>query len=185
MIQLTKNERACLDEIQRTLQDLTDFLTTHQFRADEATPLELYQFLSRMKAIQGNASIAMSLLGCVLARDYLYRTLEMQPFDAAGKAQGAKGLDIDERTVDGRRVIGELKTTSPENGTDLGGNQKTKFREDFKKLNTTQADLKFFFVTEPDTFAVVKQKYAVEIPGVRIVCLTTGEECQSLPKGCF
>jgi len=34
-------------------------------------------------------------------------------FDAAGKPQGAPGLDIDIHTTDGQHIIWEIKTTVP------------------------------------------------------------------------
>ncbi len=128
-----------------------------------------------MKEITGNASNGMSFVAALMAKDYLYRVLPMQSFDAAAKAQGAPGLNIDERTVDGSRVIGEIKTTTPYMGNDLGAQQKVTFKKDFEKLNNTQADYKFFFVTDPMTFRIVKHKYLSQLPGVSIVLLTTGE----------
>jgi hypothetical protein len=92
-----------------------------------------------MKAIVGNASNDMSFIAALMAKDYLYSTLPMVDYDAGLKPQGAPGLDIDERTSDGRRVVGEIKTTTPYNGPDLGAQQKAMFAKDFDKLNAASA----------------------------------------------
>jgi hypothetical protein len=76
--------------------------------------------LSGIKEIVGNASNDLSLVATLMAKEHLYRMLPMQPFDAALKPQGASGLDIDECTVDGERVVAEIKTTSPYRPNDLG-----------------------------------------------------------------
>ena len=100
----------------------------------------------------------------------------MRTYDVAARAMGASGLDVDEQTLDSRRVIAEIKTTMPYGVNDLGAQQKLSFHKDFDKINCTSADLKFFFVTTDEAFALMKKKYATKIPGVRVVLLTTGEE---------
>src|SRR5271166_4986649 len=99
----------------------------------------------------------------------------MRPFDVGLKPQGAPGLDIDEQTIDGRRVVAEIKTTTPYSLTDLGSQQRASFVGDFKKLNAAAADLKFFFVTDRSSFELMRMKYARQIPGVRIVLLPEGD----------
>jgi hypothetical protein len=111
-----------------------------------------------------------------MAKHYLMSKLPMSSFDAAQKPQGAPGLDIDARTIDGKRVVAEVKTTDPYQIEDLGAAQKTEFRKDFEKLRSVQAAHKFFFVTEVRTFEAMRKKYAREIPGITVVLLTTGDE---------
>jgi hypothetical protein len=108
-----------------------------------------------------------------------YLTLHEGPsccFDAAAKAEGAPGLDIDLFTSDRRRIIDEIKTTEPYLLNDFGAQQKQRFRDDFEKLNKTQADVKYLFVTEVRTHQILLKKYASEIPGVRIVLLGDPDE---------
>jgi hypothetical protein len=90
-----------------------------------------------MKAVQGNTSNDLSFVGLLTPKAYLMRTLPLQPFDVAAKAQGAPGLDVDARTTDGRRVVGELND-HPYLGTALGAQQRWTFEKDFAKL--LQAD---------------------------------------------
>lgn len=174
----TPREQAGLVRIGQRIKRLQDFLSTTPRPSPGADALEWHRYLAAMKAIVGNASNDGSLVACLMAKDYLCRQLPMRPFDVALKAQGAKGLDIDERTLDGERVIGEIKTTVPHLGHDLGGAQKSAFAKDFKKLLSTRATHKFFFITDPATFVVLHDRYAKTLPGVRIVLLTTGEEME-------
>ena len=60
---------------------------------------------------------------------------------------------------------------------DFGAQQVTSFKKDFVKLNSALAEHKFLFVTHELAFtALQKSKYCSQIPGVKIVLLTTGEE---------
>lgn len=60
------------------------------------------------------------------------------------KPQGSPGLDVDENTSDGKRIIGELKTTFPYKENNLGSNQKSNFIKNFVKLQHNKADYKYF-----------------------------------------
>jgi len=135
----------------------------------------LYAYLARMKEIQGNTDNGVSLVACLMAKEYLNRDLDMIPFDAAAKPQGAPGLDIDERTTAGARVVAEIKTTVPYGTNDLGAAQKNSFERDFAKLNAALGSNRYFFVTERRTFDLVRAKYARKIPGVKVVLLPSGE----------
>lgn len=134
----------------------------------------LFGLLTQLKEIQGNSSNDVSLVACLLAKRYLADRFDIGNFDAAAKPQGAPGLDIDLVTSDGIHIIGEIKTTVPYSGArdDLGANQKASFQKDFEKLNKTDADRKFFFVTDDATFEIVNRKYANRyLQGVEIVLL--------------
>jgi hypothetical protein len=71
----------------------------------------------------------------------------------------------------GERIVGEIKTTVPYGKNDLGAQQKTTFRKDFKKLNEANAPHKFFFVTSRRTFEIMQARYAHLIPDVQIILL--------------
>jgi hypothetical protein len=137
------------------------------------------RLLVGIKEIVGNASNDLSLVATLMAKEHLYRMLPMQPFDAALKPQGASGLDIDECTVDGERVVAEIKTTSPYRPNDLGAAQKASFVRDFAKLRAAEAKHKFFFVTDPATYAVVQRRYAPEMPEVACVLLGPFDDRQA------
>src|SRR3954470_19948246 len=135
-------------------------------------PLLWYRFLSVIKFTQGNFSNDVSFVACLLVKRFLAARHPGVVFDATAKAQGAAGLDVDLNTPEGKRIIAEIKTTDPYKLEDFGGQQKTKFRDDFAKLNKNVADFKYLFVTEQRTYEILLKRYASEIPGVRIVLLT-------------
>ena len=174
-MELTSGERTYLNSIKDRINNLSSFLTRQPSPSATTEVAEWYTFLAALKEILGNASNGVSFVATVMAKQYLMRTLPLASFDAASKPQGAPGLDIDEKTVDGKRVIAEIKTTVPYLGSELGA-QKAAFKKDFEKLKSAQADYKFFFVTEPSTFEVVKRRYSEQLQGVTVVLLTTGEE---------
>ena len=144
---------------------------------DQASNLDdWHHFLDQViKKTLGNTSNDMSFVSGLLAKRYLCSLLSMRQFDMAAKSQSAPGLDIDERTVDGKRVIAEIKTTVPYLGGDFGAMQKENLRSDFAKLVTTTAEHKFFFVTDAGAYKAISRKYAQEIPGVTVVLLPSGD----------
>jgi hypothetical protein len=181
MTGLTPKETARLGALAESIRQLTEYLAEHSFAPAEMSLPSLYAHLAQMRRIQGNASNGVSYVACLMAKAYLTAHMEMEPFDVGLKPEGASGLDIDAQTVDGQRVVAEIKTTYPyhQGGKDLGAQQKATFDKDFAKLNKAPAAFKYFFVTEQSTFEIVRAKHAHKIPGVRIVCLTTGNEHQA------
>jgi hypothetical protein len=109
---------------------------------------------------------------CLLAKDYLIKILSIKPCDAALKPQGASGLDIDEQTTFGERIIAEIKTTEPYLTADFGASQKKGILDDIKKLQAARADHKFLFVTCPSSFDIIKHKYLHLLEGIKVVLLT-------------
>jgi hypothetical protein len=177
---LTVRERQEVQRLLERISQLADFLKGNTLPAD-AGPQILYRYLAQMKAIQGNADNGVSLVACLMAKEYLSEHLEMAPFDVAEKAQGAAGLDIDEHTTSGERVIAEIKTTVPFRANDLGAAQRTAFEKDFAKLKEEDAAHKFFFVTEERTYDVMRARYAARLAGVNLVLLTSAQPAQ-LPR---
>lgn len=128
-------------------------------------------YLLGLQRIQGNIYLNTSFLGCLLAKKYLISRFDMVPFDISIKPQGSPGLDIDERTISGERVIGEIKTTEPYGATDFGAQQKSSFQKDFDKLNREEASHKFFFLTSTRSFEITNSKLRQKIPKVEVVLL--------------
>ena len=165
-----------LDSIANRLQCLKTFLNTQDIPSADSSSKDWQKYLTAIKSIEGNLDNSVSFVACLLAKEYLLTKFSFTSLDVAEKHQNASGLDISTTTVDGRRIIAEIKTTTPAgNHGDLGANQKATFRKDFAKLNKSIADHKFFFVTDSLTFQVMKSKYAREIPGVTVVLLPDGQ----------
>jgi hypothetical protein len=176
-MQRTDGEHAQLAKIRESILNLSEYLRLAPLPDIEASDDQWFDYLSRLAVILGNTSNHVSYVATLLAKIYLVATVPgFVPFDAAKKAMGAAGLDIDERTRDGRRVIAEIKTTVPYGASDLGSAQRSSFYKDFAKLNREEADHKFFFVTNDRTFSLMKSKYAEHIPCVRIVLLGKNED---------
>lgn len=171
----TVREQADLVALRRRIEELRTFLTTNTVPDPESDIGSWYAYLRVIKGITGNASNDMSFVATVMAREYLSRTLPMRPFDANTKAQGAPGLDIDEQTQDGERVIGEIKTTTPYGTNDFGANQIATLKKDFAKLRDALAPHKFFFVTEKAAFDIVMRRYMAHLEDVKIVLLPSTE----------
>jgi hypothetical protein len=174
---LTPNERKAVGRISDHIQRLSSFFAQNASPAGSATPQEWFAYLAGFKDELGNINNDISLISILLAKQYLMDHLDMVPFDVALKPQGAPGLDIDERTTAGERVVAEVKTTHPFKPDDLGAQQASSFNKDAHKLAAADATHKFFFVTDRKTFEVLKKaKYKAWFEGVRVVLLPSGDE---------
>lgn len=173
---LTENESASLERTASRIENLRTFLHTQHPPSPSAPPLEWFGHLAKFKQILGNFSNDLSFASCLLAKEYLSARFSLVPFDVAQKPQGASGLDIDERTSCGALVIAEIKTTTPYHKNRFGAAQTTALRKDFAKLISIEAEHKFMFVTDSEAFDALKTGFTAELPGVTIVCLTTGDE---------
>jgi hypothetical protein len=179
-MELSEKAEGSLQAVSRKMGRLGEF--TSQQRVPTAdTPLEEgFNYLATMRTILGNFSSDLRLVACLMAQDYLMRVLPMRPFDITEKSQNAAGLDIDELTLDGERVIEEIKTTVPNYGVRLGAEQLRNFKKDFAKLAEMQTTHKFLFVTDAATSALMTQAYASQLVEVRGVNLTTEETYEPL-----
>lgn len=166
---LTKGETDHLQVIVHRVEETRNFLCTKAPAGEDAGAWFLY--LAALKVIQGNSDNDLSFLACLLAKRHLETVHGAAPFDVADKAQGASGLDIDFRTVDGHRIIGEVKTTTPYKIKDFGGQQWTHIRADIHKLRTSEADFKYLFVTDERAHEILAMRYSIELAGIHLVCL--------------
>lgn len=175
MMGLTEREHRYCMEINARIQRVRAFLLSTEL-ADPPEPKELFQFLAMLREIQGNLSNNVSFAATLLAKAYLSNKFKTS-LDAAAKPQGAPGIDIDELTDSGERIIAEIKTTVPYQQSDFGAQQAASFKKDFRKLTTATATHKFLFVTDSRAYEVLrKPKYIAQIPGVCVVNLMTGDE---------
>lgn len=174
----TRNEQLYFDDIESRITALRGFLNTQNLPPDTDI-LGQFAYVEQVRTILGNSANLQSFLSMMLAKQYLRSHFDIEAFDAAEKAQGAPGLDIDMVDRQGNRIVGEIKTTVPYGETDFGSAQKTSIRKDFAKLNAVDATHKFFFVTDARAYQYVTTKYREEIPQVKVVLLIDATEQES------
>jgi hypothetical protein len=170
-METTANERAAIRNVPGRVRALRAFVRDHEPPDHTAPAAAWFRYLAKLKAVQGNLHNLSSLPACLIAKDYLSARLPMAPFDVAQKPQAAPGLDIDAATSDGRRVIGELKTTVPYGVVRLGAAQHKAIATDIAKLRAKAADHKFLFVTDPQTKKAVERAFAADLHEIEVVCL--------------
>ncbi len=171
---LTANEAKKINEILSQIEELKHYLDSWQ-REDFYEPTILLNFLIKIKTIQGNSNITMGFVATLLAKDYLLKTHNIVDYDASKKPQGAPGLDFDETTEQGERIIAEIKTTFPYKEKDFGANQQAAFYRDFDKLSLENAQHKYMFVTERKAFDIIRKKYSNHLKGVKLVLIPEEE----------
>jgi hypothetical protein len=169
---LLKEEINYIESLSKKMDKVRGFLTD-KMPSDFSNEslIEQFESLKDVRRIIGNIDNDLSFLGCLLIKEFLYQRHSFSEINMALKPQGSPGLDVDETTIDGKKIIGELKTTFPYKENDLGANQKINFIKDFEKLQKNVADYKYFFVTESKTFDIVRRKYSEHLKGINLVLL--------------
>jgi hypothetical protein len=178
---LSKEEVDYIQNLSEKMENIREFFANDAITGLSKGNLSVqYETIKRFRRIIGNIDNDISFIGCLLVKEFINNRYDITGLNMGLKAQGASGLDFDEVTVDGKRIVGELKTTYPYQKHDLGANQKSTFIKDFEKLQNNVADHKYFFVTEQKTFEIVRTKYSQYLQGVSLVLLPqaiTNSEC--------
>ena len=171
---MTGNELQYCGQILKKDAELRAFLESQRLIEPPNAKL-WFAYLASVKDIQGNISNSLGFVATLLAKEYLAARFNLIHFDAAEKAQGAPGPDIEARTVDGQSIRCEIKTTRPYQ-PGFGAQQKVKIKEDLKKLINSPANYKIMFVTDADAFKTLCKRYYSEYArGIEVVNLITSE----------
>ncbi len=173
-MRIEPGEKEKLRKTIERLKELRGLLASVPLDFDSSEYSRVFGILREVKALLGNLNNDISFAASVLAKEFLTDRHDLRNLDVSLKPQGAPGLDIDERTAQGERVVAELKTTTPYGATDLGAQQKATFEKDFTKLARAEAEHKYFFVTDRRTFDIVLKRYSVRLGGVTLVLLPEG-----------
>jgi hypothetical protein len=168
---LTAAERRYLDAILVKDAALRSLLTSS---APSNNPLKLLAYLTAVKNTLGNLNNDVSFVASLLVKPFLRQRFGIE-FDAAFKPQGASGPDVDCALPDGKRVVGEIKTTKPYQAG-FGAAQKKEIRKDLMRLANSDAQHRFMFVTDTESYRTICGKaFAAGVPGVEVVNVVTGD----------
>jgi hypothetical protein len=173
-VALTTSERHYCENIRAKDRALRTFLTERSL----GDPPEAVQWLSYLVGIKntlGNINNDVGFAATLMVKRYLEERFAISDFDAAGKPQGASGIDVQARTAEGKTIAGELKTTKPYQPA-FGAAQRATILKDLQRLAETVADYRFMFVIDADAFAALgKKPFASQAPGVEVVDLLSGK----------
>ncbi len=171
---LTSGEEKFCAGIRVKDKALRNYLASNSL-SDPTSISQWLLYLTQVKNTLGNLNNDVSFVATVLIKEYLFRRFEIGNFDASGKPQGAPGIDIECRTKNGQRIVGELKTTKPYQ-PGFGAAQRTNILKDLARLVSTPADYRFMFVTDADAYrALCEKRFSSMAIGIEIVDLVSGE----------
>ncbi len=173
MSDYTESEERARAAILEKDRALRLYLAAHDISSDD--PAAWLDYLTGIKNLLGNISNDLGFVATILVKRYLAERFAITDFDAAAKAQGAAGVDIEARTTGGKTIIGELKTTKPYQ-PGFGAQQRTTIIKDLARLVASNADYRLMFVTDPDTFSTLcKPGWTARASGVEIVDIVRGQ----------
>ncbi len=171
---LKPNEQVGLDQLTRKLKDLQS-VANQQLPTSAPVDWSAWSaFLAAIKEATGNLNNEASFVATMLAKKHLKaKHSDLNDYDAAAKPQNAPGLDIDELTLNGKRIIAEVKTMEPNGRNDFGANQAKQIIKDLIRLESTPADYKYFFLSSKraEQLVTTNQKYTQYLGGTSVVLL--------------
>jgi hypothetical protein len=150
---LTSAELRFCDSIREKDRNLRQFLANASLPAG-TDARDWLTYLTGIKTALGNLNIDLGFVATLLVKRYLERRFGIADFDAGGKLQGASGIDIKASTPDGLSIVGELKTTKP-NQPGFGAAQRSAIIKDLDRLAASNADHRFMFVVDADAFTAL------------------------------
>jgi len=136
----TTSEKYELGIINNKINELKHFIKNNFFDNSSYDMKYWYNYLNNIKNIIGNFNDTLSFISCLMAKEYLMERYIITDFDVGIKSQSSPGLDIDILTVEGKRIIAEIKTTKSINENDFGSKQKESVLNDIKKLLKNSSD---------------------------------------------
>lgn len=167
---LTNAELRFCDSIREKDRALRQFLDDVSFPVGTDAQ-DWLTYLTGIKTALGNLNNTLGFVATLMVKSYLERRFGILDFDAAGKPQGASGIDIEASTPDGLRIVGELKTTKPYR-PGFGAAQRKAIIKDLSRLAASNADHRFMFVVDADAFsALCRPALSRRAPAIEIVDL--------------
>jgi hypothetical protein len=171
---LSPAEAAACKAIKAKDRDLREFLSRSEL-AEPINPAAWLQHLTNLKHTLGNLNNDLGFVATLLVKAHLKQRFAITDFDAGAKAQGASGIDIVAQTIDGKTILGELKTTKPYQ-PGFGAQQRMTILKDLNRLASSAADHRLMFVIDAETFRTLCGKnFSSKAPGVEVVDLVTGQ----------
>ena len=165
---MTKKE---IDTVYKSFQKLESLRNALFTDVNTGDIYEIFRFFNNIKEIMGNFNTDVSFISCLMAKDYLCGQFNLGNFDVSEKSQSAPGPDIEVYTVEGKKIIAEIKSTIPYKDNDFGSQQIDSLRNDFSKLKNSSADYKYMFVTNESAYNILNKKYSAELEGIMLVLL--------------
>lgn len=153
-------EATAIEELDNKLTAFGQLLRRRERRAHDAR--FMLKQLVAVKQLQRNIHNDMSMLACILAKEYLTSRHHLRPYCAIGKHQNSPGLDVDCGTMSGQRVVAEIKTTTPAGDEDFGSAQYDEIEKDLDRLRSTEAKHKYFFVTDREAYELMQDPSSLD-----------------------
>lgn len=153
-----------LERINGKIKKLATFLNNEDLLVKNNNITEMLKKFMNLKQIIGNLDMDIHFLASHIANSFLEKkhgiTIDLT------KPGGSAGFDIKTE-----QVVGEIKTTIPYNKNDFGANQKKTIQKDLRRLEESDREFKYFFVTNQKTEQILIEKYSRKYPSVKIANL--------------
>lgn len=150
--------------INKKIEKIRQFALTEDMHVkDDDIKSAVVKFM-KFKECVGNINNDIHYLTTHLANDFLKKkhgvTINVD------KPSGSGGLDIESHDI-----VAEIKTTIPYQQNDFGAKQKSEIIPNLKRLESSFAKYKYFFVTDSKTERILKSKYMRKYPSVVVINL--------------
>ncbi len=150
--------------INKKIERIKSFIETENLHIQDGNIKTAVIKWMELKEIVGNMGNDIHYLTLHLANSFLKAKHNVSV--DLGKPPGSAGLDIELEDI-----VAEIKTTIPHLAHDFGAAQKREIKKDLDRLELSSAKHKYFFVVNHKTEQIVKTKYLMNYPSVKVVNL--------------
>lgn len=164
------NQREQMDymEIAKRIDEIKNYLNQRN------TSYSLYDIdllisdFIHIKESLGNPGSAINFLTLQKAKIFLEKEYKEPVPEVFLKDVTSSGLKIDYVLSNGKRVIAEAKTTTPNSFKKLDARQKEEVKKVLDKLKNIDADYKYLFVTNIDFANILHIQYSMDLVGITV-----------------
>lgn len=167
---MTANEETDFCKQISKIEKLKIFLREKDAKYNNFSPKVLEDFIA-IKNILGNVNTSINFLSCLQAKLFLEKQFTISLPEITEKTVNSPRLKIDFIFPDKKRLIADVKTTSPVYNNDFGAKQKEEIQKILNKLRSENAVYKYLFVINAETLKILHSQYTNELAGISVQLL--------------
>ena len=164
---MNQKEQADFNEISNRINKVKEYLNNRNTSYSISDIGDIIEDLITIKDSLGNLGSIINFLALQKAKLFLEKKFNQELPGILLKDINTPGWKINFILRDGKRIVAEAKTTTP-NGKTLGSKQREEISKVLDKLKSIDADYKYLFVTNEETARILHIEYSMELEGISV-----------------
>ncbi len=164
---MNQKEQADFNEISNRINKVKVYLNDRNTSYSISELGNMIEDFISVKDTLGNLGSVINFLTLQKAKIFLEKKFNQRVPDVLLKDVNTPGWKINYILSDGKRIVAEAKTTTP-NGRTFGSKQREEISKVLDKLKSVEADYKYLFITNEETAKLLHIEYSMELVGITV-----------------